>query len=91
MNADSTARPPRPPNRTSDATPLQLETLERLACGCILAIQRVRPSGVTAVSVEAKGPHCPYREHRPNRLIRLGEPVDPFDEPFLYDEAARPA
>lgn len=88
MNADTPARPPTRP----DVTHLQLETLERLACGCVLAIQRVRPSGVTAVSVEAKGPHCPYREHRPNRLIRLGEPVDPFDaEPFLYDEAERPA
>ncbi len=88
MNADTPARPPTRP----DVAPLQLETLERLACGCILAIQRVRPSGVTAVSVEAKGPHCPYSEHRPNRLIRLGEPVDPFDvEPFLYDEAPRPA
>lgn len=89
MNANGTARPPTP---VTDVTHLQLETLERLACGCILAIQRVRPSGVTAVSVEAKGPHCPHDEHRTNRLIRLGEPVDPFDaEPFLYDEAARPA
>jgi hypothetical protein len=89
MNADSTTRPP---TRAWDTTQLQLETLERLACGCILAIQRVCPSGVTAVSVEAKGPHCPHREHRPNRLIRLGEPVDPFDpDPLLYDEAERPA
>lgn len=89
MNADSTTRQP---THAWDTTHLQLETLERLACGCVLAIQRVRPSGVTAVSVEAKGPHCTYREHRPNRLIRLGEPFDPFDsDPFLYEEATRPA
>jgi len=89
MNADRTTGQP---SRAWDATHLQLETLERLACGCVLAIQRMCPSGVTAVSIEAKGPHCTFREHRPNRLIRLGEPLDPFDDdPFLYDEAARPA
>ncbi|MBP1634180.1 MAG: hypothetical protein H6Q10_754 [Acidobacteria bacterium] len=89
MNAERTARPP---TRAWDASQLQLETLERLACGCVLAIQRMRPSGVTAVSVEAKGPHCTYRAHRPNLLIRLGEPVDPFDgDPSPYDEPALPA
>jgi hypothetical protein len=89
MNTDSTARPP---TRHPDATHVQLETLERLACGCVLGIHRVRPSGVTAVSVEAKGPHCTYREHRLNRLIRLGEPVDPFEaDGLLYDEPDRPA
>jgi len=52
----------------------------------------VRPSGVTAVSVEAKGPHCTFSEHRPNRLIRLGEPFDPFDAELpYYGEAAPPA
>lgn len=71
---------------------MQLETLERLSCGCVLAIQRVRPSGVTAVSVEAKGPHCPHREHRPNLLIRLGEPIDPFErDSYLDDAPALPA
>ena len=88
MNADSTTRPP---TRTSWDAHLQLETLERLACGCVLAIQRVCPSGVTAVSVEAKGPHCTFREHRPNRLIRLGEPFDPFDGELPYEVAAPPA
>jgi hypothetical protein len=89
MNTNSTARPP---TRPWEATHLQLETLERLSCGCVVSIQRVRPSGVTAVALEAKGPHCTYAEHRTNRLIRLGEPVEPFDlDSFLYDEEARPA
>lgn len=86
----------RPPSaRAQEASQLQLETLELLPCGCVVAIQRVRPSGVTAVSLEAKGPHCTYREHRPNRLIRLGEPVDAdvddLYDPSDYDESGLPA
>lgn len=82
----------RPPNLALEMSHLQLELLERLPCGCVVAIQRVRPSGVTAISLEAKGPHCTYREHRPNRLIRLGEPVESFDtlDVLPYDEAALP-
>ena len=63
---------------TPKAAQLQLETLERLPCGCIVAIQTVRPSGVTVVSLEAKGPHCPHPTHRANKVIRLGEPFDPL-------------
>jgi hypothetical protein len=61
---------------------IQLETLEGLPCGCVVAIQTVRPSGVPVVSLEAKGPHCTHSTHRTNKVIRLGEPFDPFD----YDE-----
>jgi hypothetical protein len=61
----------------------QLETLERLACGCVVAIQSVQPSDVTVVSLEAKGPHCTYRSHRANKVIRLGERFDAFD----YDDS----
>jgi hypothetical protein len=93
MMTNGAARPPS--SRAQVASQLQLETLELLPCGCVVAIQRVRPSGVTAVSLEAKGPHCTYREHRPNRLIRLGEPVEPeFDDSFDpsdYDESGLPA
>jgi hypothetical protein len=87
---DNTAA--RPPNLALETSHLHLETLERMSCGCVVAIQRVRPSGVTAVSLEAKGPHCTYREHRLNRLIRLGEAVESFGTfDFLpYDEAALP-
>lgn len=56
-----------------DAAQLRLEALERLACGCVVAIQRVRPSGITVMSLEAKGPHCGFAAHRTDRVIRLGE------------------
>ena len=58
---------------------IRLETLERLGCGCVVAIQTVRPSGVPVVSLEAKGPHCTHATHRANKVIRLGEPFDPLD------------
>jgi hypothetical protein len=58
---------------------IRLEMLERLGCGCIVAIQTVRPSGVPVVSLEAKGPHCTHSTHRANKVIRLGEPFDPLD------------
>lgn len=58
------------------AEQFQLEMLERLACGCVVAIQSVMPSGVTVVSLEAKGPHCTFRSHRANKVIRLGEGLD---------------
>jgi hypothetical protein len=35
------------------------------------------------ISLEAKGPHCTFRAHRANKVIRLGEGFDPFG----YDEA----
>jgi hypothetical protein len=61
-----------------DAAQFRLDTLEGLPCGCIVAVQSVRPSGVTVVSLEAKGPHCTHAMHRPNKVIRLGEPFDLF-------------
>ena len=61
----------------------QLEALERLPCGCVVAMHSVQPSGVTVVSIEAKGPHCTLRGHRANKVIRLGEGFDPFG----YDES----
>lgn len=56
----------------------QLEALERLPCGCVVAMHSVRPSGVSVVSIEAKGPHCTLRGHRANKVIRLGEGFDTF-------------
>jgi hypothetical protein len=64
--------------RMPEAAQFQLETLERLPCGCIVAIQSVRPSDVTVVSLEAKGPHCTFAAHRANKVIRLGGSLDPF-------------
>jgi hypothetical protein len=63
----------------SNGALMQLETLEGLPCGCVVAIQTVRPSGVPVISLEAKGPHCPHATHRVNKVIRLGEPFDPLD------------
>jgi hypothetical protein len=61
------------------AEQFQLETLERLPCGCVVAIQSVRPTDVMVVSLEAKGPHCPNRAHRLNKVIRLGDGFDPYN------------
>ena len=72
--------------RTSQPIPrmesgeFRLETLELLPCGCVVAIQRMTQSGVRLVSMEAKGPHCLYTEHRANKVIRLGDPPDGDDE-----------
>lgn len=67
---------------TAQIEQFQLETLERLPCGCVVAIQSVTPSRVMVVSLEAKGPHCTYAPHRANKVIRLGGSFDPFG----YDE-----
>lgn len=66
----------------SETTQIQLDSLDSLSCGCVVATQRVRPSGVTVVSLEAKGPHCTYLQHRANKVIRLGEPFgyDDYDD-----------
>jgi hypothetical protein len=61
---------------TAQAEQFQLETLERLPCGCIVAIQTVRPSHVTVVSLETKGPYCNIAPHRANKVIRLGGSFD---------------
>jgi hypothetical protein len=58
------------------AEQFQLETLEGLPCGCIVAIHTVRPSHVMVVSLETKGPYCTIAPHRANKVIRLGGSVD---------------
>jgi hypothetical protein len=62
----------------AQAEQFQLETLERLPCGCVVAIQSVKPTRVMVVSLEAKGPHCTYGPHRANKVIRLGGSLDAF-------------
>jgi hypothetical protein len=68
----------------------RLELLELLPCGCVVAIQRMTQADVRVVSLEAKGPHCLYSEHRANKVIRLGELPEPYDEDY-EDEAIRVA
>lgn len=65
---------------------LELERLEGLPCGCVVAVQRARHSLVRFVSVEAKGPHCSFASHRTDRVLRIGNPIgwsenDEDDEP----------
>ncbi len=71
----NTARKDQPTPRVETGE-FRLEMLDLLPCGCIVAIQRMARSGVRVVSMEAKGPHCLFPEHRANKVIRLGEPPD---------------
>ena len=75
-----------------ETTDFRLELLELLPCGCVVAIQRMAQADVHVVSLEAKGPHCPYLEHRANKVIRLGEMREPYDDDDSYEgEAIRVA
>jgi hypothetical protein len=49
-------------------SPLELETLQLLPCGCVTAIRRVRSWEFLVVSIEAKGPHCRLVAHRLGRV-----------------------
>ncbi len=70
-----------------DATgEFRLEVLELLPCGCVVAVQRMAQSGVRVVSLEAKGPHCLYLEHRANKVIRLGDVPEPYDDDYDDEE-----
>ena len=74
--------------RTShvDTGEFRLEVLELLPCGCVVAVQRMAQSGVRVVALEAKGPHCLYLEHRANKVIRLGEVPEAYDDEYYDDE-----
>ena len=77
--------------REAKAAQLELERLEGLPCGCVVAVQRARPSLVRFVSIEAKGPHCSFASHRTDRVLRIGDPTeqsDTDDDPDLDDEPA---
>ena len=66
----------RQPDRgTPVAAQLELEQLEGLPCGCVVAVQRERVSLVRFVSIEAKGPHCSFASHRTDRVLRIGDPA----------------
>jgi hypothetical protein len=53
----------------ASASPLELETLQLLPCGCVTAIRRVRSWEFLVVSIEAKGPHCNIAAHRLGRVV----------------------
>jgi len=49
-------------------SPLELETLQLLPCGCVTSIRSVRSWEFLVVSIEAKGPHCRLAAHRLDRV-----------------------
>ena len=58
------------------ATVLELLELDSLPCGCVAAAYRARIWGLTVVSVEAKGPHCPHGHHAQGRMLEVGAMSD---------------
>jgi len=54
---------------SAHASPLELETLQLLPCGCVTAVRRVRSWEFLVVSIEAKGPHCNLAAHRLGRVV----------------------
>lgn len=70
-----------PVHRFPAAVELELERLEGLPCGCVVALQRARLTQVRFVSIEAKGPHCTFASHSTERVLRIGDLTDwPDDE-----------
>ncbi len=66
-------------NPPAHGSPLELETLQLLPCGCVTAIRRVRSWEFLVVSIEAKGPHCNIAAHRLGRVV-FGDRRDLVDE-----------
>lgn len=67
---------------------LDLDALELLPCGCVVAIQSARPHPVRVISLEAKGPHCPLPWHRAGSVLRMGSAYEFADEPVGEEEEA---
>ncbi len=66
-------------NPAAQNSPLELETLQLLPCGCVTAIRRVRSWEFLVVSIEAKGPHCNLPAHRLGRVV-FGDRQDLTEE-----------
>jgi hypothetical protein len=49
-----------------------LDALHALPCGCVAAVYRTGPLELEVVSLEARGPHCVYRQHQAGRLLGMG-------------------
>ncbi len=64
----------------SSGPPLEFDSLERFPCGCVALVQKTRPWPVTVVSIEAKGPHCLFAQHRPGKVVRLGDAWERQDD-----------
>lgn len=66
--------------RAPMAGQFELDALELLPCGCVVAVQEARPWHVKVVSLEAKGPYCTLAWHRSDNVLRLGDPSEPVDD-----------
>ncbi|HWP99797.1 MAG TPA: hypothetical protein VNK92_04955 [Vicinamibacterales bacterium] len=51
----------------------ELEALERLPCGCVVAAYRTQPWEIAVITLEAKGPHCILAGHTSGQILRLGD------------------
>lgn len=60
------------PLRARHAPHYALETLHALPCGCVAAVFRSQPSNLEVVSLEARGPHCLFAQHRSERVLGMG-------------------
>ena len=54
-----------------------LDGLHALPCGCVAAVYRTSLLDVEVVSLEARGPHCLYRQHQAGRLLGLSSAEAP--------------
>ena len=59
---------------------LELEGLDALPCGCVAAAYRTKPWDVAVISLEAKGPYCILAGHSTGQILRLGDPIELFEE-----------
>lgn len=58
--------------RARQSPQYSLDALHALPCGCVAAVYLTSPLEVEVVSLEARGPHCLYRQHQAGRLLGLG-------------------
>lgn len=57
--------------RTRPAFPYSLDALHALPCGCVAAVYRAQPLDTELVSLEARGPHCRFHQHRAGEVLGL--------------------
>jgi hypothetical protein len=53
------------------STHYAFDSLHALPCGCVAAIYRSQPRDVQLVALEARGPHCVYREHEIGSVLGM--------------------
>lgn len=53
-----------------------LDTLHALPCGCVAAVYRAQPLDTEVLSLETRGPHCIYAQHRAGQVLGLSVDED---------------